>query len=769
MPKFVLALFFGVALPAVALAADAYYYSPQNTLIGATPDVQSLGKYGAGITFGIIDTGGTASWTGFQGWSGSKTQGRITRSYCILPCSASALKSGNIDDNGHGTFVTSEIIGGVPAIGLVGVAPAANAIEVKVLNAAGSGTSSGVAQGIIRAANAGAQVLNLSLGPSGTPAQQAAFYQSIASAVNYAATKNTVIVFAGGNNAEAFAGGAGITGFSDAAIARMIFVGSTDAAKVHSSFSNMAGTAGFTSTTGKFTPYTAMWVVADGENIWGASNFSSKQYGYGYMTQMSGTSMAAPQAAGAAGLLAARWPFLLSTGTIPAILTTSAEDLGANGVDAVYGSGFLRIDRAMQPIGTLQIPTSGGKMVAATTASSGRIVSGTAMGSMPGVASALAQAVAYDSYMRGFTLFAASPVTPNSSLAPVSPALSRATGTAGGRARFVSEFAAGWFASSGAPPSSTPNPTAKAFGFDQDPAHAEARTEWSLGLMTGGTYLGIGQGANAALSFSDARWGRHSAFFNVDTTASAALLSVANDARFVSTGFALGEDQRVAMSLVATPEQSSSGPLGTRAGAARGGAFAYTLAPSDRWQISLASSYLDERERLLGTTSTGSFLDMGTSAATTSLGFGADVDLGRGFQVGFDAAHASTEPVRSASSFFQSTSNLESESYTLAFAQRNLTGAGDTLHLTIDKPLRIISGGANMMLPVDTDNYGNPVIRSSRVSLVPDGNETDFGFGYRRPLLGNLSGSFNMIYRSDAGNIAGYEDTAAALRFSADF
>jgi len=185
--------------------------------------------------------------------------------------------------------------------------------------------------------------------------------------------------------------------------------------------------------------------------------------------------------------------------------------------------------------------------------------------------------------------------------------------------------------------------------------------------------------------------------------------------------------------------------------------------------VSLTSSYLDESDRLLGTTTSGPLLDMGSSAATMSLGFGADVDLGRGFQFGFDAAHASTAPAGSPNSFFRGTSELESESYTLAFAKRNLTGAGDTLHFTVDKPLRITSGTTNMVLPVDTDNFGSPILHTSRVSLVPDGSETDFGFGYQRPILGNLSGSFNMIYRNDAGNIAGYEDTAAALRFSADF
>ena len=270
------------------------------------------------------------------------------------PCSSiSLLSSGNTDDNGHGTFVTSEIIGGVPGIGLVGVAPAANAIEVKVLNAAGSGSTTDIAQGIITAVNMGAQVLYLSLGPVGTSMQNAAFYQGLASAVNYAASKNAIVVFAGGNSTQALNGGYYVSGFTDAALSHMFFMGSTNASKQLSSFSNIPGAGGFISTSGKFVPYDSMWMMADGENIWGASNYSSAQYGYDYITQMSGTSMAAPQGAGAAGLLASRWPFLLAQGTIPAILEITATDLGGKGADVVYGDGFLNVAQAMQPVGTL--------------------------------------------------------------------------------------------------------------------------------------------------------------------------------------------------------------------------------------------------------------------------------------------------------------------------------------------------------------------------------------------------------------------------------
>src|ERR1700735_276342 len=65
------------ALPArAATNPDAYSY--QNVLIGALPSVQASANNGAGVTFGIVDTGGTSSWVGFQGFNGNTSEGRIT-------------------------------------------------------------------------------------------------------------------------------------------------------------------------------------------------------------------------------------------------------------------------------------------------------------------------------------------------------------------------------------------------------------------------------------------------------------------------------------------------------------------------------------------------------------------------------------------------------------------------------------------------------------------------------------------------------------------
>ena len=91
----------------------------------------------------------------------------------------------------------------------------------------------GRAVGITKAVNAGAQVINLSL--TYTPTQ------SVVNAINYAASKGVIIVYAGGNSAMALNGGTNSGGFTPAALKRLVFVGSVNSQNVLSSFSNTPG------------------------------------------------------------------------------------------------------------------------------------------------------------------------------------------------------------------------------------------------------------------------------------------------------------------------------------------------------------------------------------------------------------------------------------------------------------------------------------------------------------------------------------------------
>lgn len=727
-------------------------YSIQNSLIGATEEVKASANYGAGVTFAVIDTGIAAPWTGFQ------TRIDTTKSTCIIANCSKTLAI--TDDNGHGTFVASEIIGNVPSIGLTGVATSAKAFAVKVLNAQGSGYGSDLANGIIYAANNGAQIINLSVGPGGSASQQAAFYQSLASAINYAASKNVVLVFAGGNSTQKLAGGLNVTGFTDAALARMMFVGSTNASKAISSFSNTPGTAGFTSSTGKFYSYSSMWLVTDGENIWGASNYKDSKNGYNYMTQMSGTSMAAPQVAGAAGLLAARWPFLLTQGTIAAILERTAQDLGTKGVDTTFGSGFVRVDIAMLPIGTLTTPVNG-KNVPVTNY---QIITGSALGNMNNVSSTLQKLVAYDDYKRDYKVYTSS-VTAKSSSTP--SASSVVTGITSSNTRKFTNFTDGTqFSYSGNPNSYENTDLNSYFAQGIDPIRQQSRN-WSFSFAHKNIYMGMGEGADSSMLFNDARWGKDSVFFNSDESNATSLLGIVDKQSFSTLGYDITKESKLAFSLMTSNDVSNSELTGMDDAKASGAAIAYTTKLYGNNIISLSSSFLNEDNMLLGSVSGG--VTGFDSATSISFGMGADFELADDLHFGIDANYASTSPTKNDDSLISSTSRLGSASFNMALKKDNLDIMGDKLNISLVKPMRVYSGNASLTVPVGNDNEGNPIVENYTVGLAPSGNETDLNFSYFRPVNEDLDVSFKLSHRNDADNIAGKTDSAAMFRFKYDF
>jgi subtilisin family serine protease len=218
------------------------------------------------------------------------------------------------DENGHGTHVAGiAAANGNNGIGIAGVDWQSQIMPVRVLDAYGNGSFANVAQGIIWATDHGARVINLSLGGSQ--------YSSILEdSVAYAVEKGVILVAATGNSGLP-------TVLYPAAFPGVVGVGATDQSNHLAWFSN----------TGE-----GVDVVAPGVSIYGLDT------GNGYRFR-NGTSMAAPQVAGFAALLAGLPGMQYSSSVIEKI-ESSAKDLGSGGWDPEFGYGLIQVGPAIKSV-----------------------------------------------------------------------------------------------------------------------------------------------------------------------------------------------------------------------------------------------------------------------------------------------------------------------------------------------------------------------------------------------------------------------------------
>ena len=220
------------------------------------------------------------------------------------------------DDNGNGRV--DEMAGhGTHVAGIVHlVAPGAQIMPVRVLNSDGTGTTFNVAKGMFWAADNGASVLNMSLGTRGSA-------ELIKEASDALLDRRVVIVAAAGNDGRE-------RDNYPAARRCVLSVTSSGASGAISPFA----------TTGK-----SVVVNAPGEDIVSSFPFSGSGY-----ASWSGTSMAAPFAAGQVALLRSASPSLTVSEALRYVAGTTTATPGA-----VRRVGSGRID----PLASLQALRSG--------------------------------------------------------------------------------------------------------------------------------------------------------------------------------------------------------------------------------------------------------------------------------------------------------------------------------------------------------------------------------------------------------------------------
>lgn len=239
------------------------------------------------------------------------------------------------DDNGHGTHVAGTATGaGAVSRNMRGVAPGAALVGVKVLDAEGSGSYSGVIAGVdwvvANRAKYNIRVLNMSLGS----AESSDGLDALSRAVNGAVEAGIVVVVAAGN-----AGPDDYTVGSPGAAARALTICALRDVGENgwslAPFSSRGPTAD-----GRIKPD----LCAPGVRISAAQAGTPDRF-----VAYSGTSMASPFAAGVVALMLEANPYL-TPDEVRDLLIGTAQDWGKPGPDNDYGHGRINGYRAVQRI-----------------------------------------------------------------------------------------------------------------------------------------------------------------------------------------------------------------------------------------------------------------------------------------------------------------------------------------------------------------------------------------------------------------------------------
>jgi hypothetical protein len=260
--------------------------------LGAGGDSSSWGR---GVTIAVLDAGVALDPTFQTGQVRTLDVGLGTA-------------PGTGSEDGHGTAVAALAAGS--AEGAQGIASAAGILSIRITDAAGLSDIFTLSQAILAAIDAGANVINISLGGYDTNSV-------LSSAIGRATTAGIAIVASAGNDQLA-----GLTW--PAADPRVVSVGAVDGTGQQVTFSN-SGPQLTLSAPGYGVP--TAWLG-------------------GQRVQMDGTSASAPLVAGAIAAVLSQSPNLPATDAA-AIVVQHASDAGEPGADPNYGNGILNVGWTM--------------------------------------------------------------------------------------------------------------------------------------------------------------------------------------------------------------------------------------------------------------------------------------------------------------------------------------------------------------------------------------------------------------------------------------
>ncbi len=702
--------------------------------INAIPAYEA-GATGQGIIIAVIDTG--------IDLDHPELRDRIqTSSVDII-----SLIPERVDDqDGHGTNVAGVIGATRNGADTHGVAFDARLLAIKASDVEDTFSDGDIAAAINYAVDNGARVINLSV--AGDNGSTPGLEQAIQNATN----RGVIIVVAAGNEAGSNPLFPAFLASDPLANGRMIAVGATNQSNGLSSFSNRAGVV------------RDFYVVAPGANI------LTTAVGGGSAT-VSGTSFAAPHVSGAAALLFDLFPSISATDVVD-ILFTTALDLGAPGVDGVFGWGLIDIGRAIAPIGAAGVPL--------TTQVSGarQDVSGTGLSFGPAFGPALSGSgflnsmIILDDYDRSYTIGLGDRVGHTS----ISLGLDALLGTP--RRTWV-DFSGSDRLSLSVGRSfddryEDRELSRRLFAEPHEVGRADTQALLLDGRLDRHTSLRLGFNVAAGEQFAAASasplWGLE--------RLQAPHFQLIGRGRGAALSRRLGSLARVSVGLFEGASHEDAAGRKVRGfvddrevGLGRGSLFQSNLDLRFAGGItaSLGVGLLSEEGSFLNSRSAGIFA-VGRQTSSEFYSLSTQFPAWHGWTLGASYTAAISHLSMAQGSLFSDWRPVRSNAFALSMVGSSIFTGDDSLGLMAGQPLRVTSGDANLDLPVGHDLEGNVRRETRNIGLTPDGRQVDLQVAYQRRLTPILSAaSYAMVQIQPGHDKNAKPNYGIGLKLSANF
>ena len=336
------------------------------------PEAWDSGYRGAGVRVGVLDEGFDLEHRDLK----ENINFDLSRNFV----EGEELQYGIPDPFSHGTHVAGTIGALDNAWGTIGIAPEAELVLIKVLKDGGSGSFGDIISGIIYAALADCDVINMSIGATlsrrggvydangnflgmANANEVSALVNAIGRAVTFAYQSGTTVIASAGNAATDYDQSADLIHLpSD--VTHAISISST--APVGWGVDPTTNLDVFASTYSNYGQSTIDFAAPGGNYAYAFEQggfdlctvgplrqlcyvfdfvFSTGSQGSWYWSV--GTSMAAPHATGVAALIIGKNGGSMKPAQVEAVLRASADDLGKPGNDDFYGKGRVNAFRAV--------------------------------------------------------------------------------------------------------------------------------------------------------------------------------------------------------------------------------------------------------------------------------------------------------------------------------------------------------------------------------------------------------------------------------------